>query len=186
MPQRKRKNKKLLIFECLIFVCLVVVAVWFAVRGNTDTQNSNDNTSQSNVPQVEEEVKIIEQKDGESDEEFAERVVEEKEVKQYEGENTSSNNELSGTISYAEVMNGNLNLNVNIDQFLSEGKCELNILQNGTEVYTETAGIMNLVSTSVCNGFEIPLTELPKGSLQINVKVSSDGKTGTITREVNI
>ena len=93
---------------------------------------------------------------------------------------------LSGVISYADVNGEELIIRVNIDQFLTEGNCNITISKNGATHYSSSAGIQESVSTSVCDGFKVPVASLPKGDLQIEVLLESGGKNGKITGRVRI
>ncbi len=183
MPKRRKNYRWLwgLIFLILI-VATVVVAI--LVRNNLfgeKPKENNQNTSQNNTD---------DQKNDDKKEDDAKKPEEtpakKEDVPQYTGDNPNKANSLSGVISYADVSGEDLVIRVNIDQFLSNGNCTINIVKNGSVVLTQTAGIMESVSTSTCDGFKIPVSGLPKGDLQLEVLVESEGKSGKITGRVRI
>lgn len=183
MAQRRRKNRKWIIGG-LILALLIGVGVGVAViwgnNGQEDEQKNGSVEVESN------EAESTDKRDEETEEEYSERMAEEKRIKQYEGEDPDKAEELSGAITYAGVNNGMLMVAMNIDQFLSEGNCALSLMRGGETVYSANAKIVAEVSTSTCDGFNIPVNGLGSGTTEVIIKLSSGGKTGTIKGEVNI
>ena len=163
---------------------LVVAGVGVAVMWNNKHQEA-EQTNEAEAAKVEE-AKDVEKRDEETEEEYSERMAEQKKVKQYEGEDPNKAEELTGVITYAGVNNGVLMIGMNIDQFLSEGNCALSLMRSGDVVYSANAKIIAEVSTSTCDGFNIPVSDLGNGATEIVIKLSAGGKTGTIRGEVNI
>ena len=181
MIRRRKRSRKLL--WGLILVILVATGVVAAVIWNNEHQEKEEDEAEM----IEErEVVDVEKRDGETEEEYSERLVEEKKVKQYEGEDPNKAAELSGAITYAGVNGGILMIGVNIDQFLSGGNCELNLLRDGNVIYTDSANIIADVSTSSCDGFNVLTGGLGSGATEIIINLSANGKAGMIRGEVNI
>ena len=67
-----------------------------------------------------------------------------------------------------------------IDQYLTGGSCELTLERDGDTIYNSIANIMGDVSTAVCDGFDVAVAELGGGEIQINIKLSAEGKSGMI------
>lgn len=185
MAQRRRKNRKWLI-GVVILVLLVAGGVGVAVALNNANQDDGQDNSEEVTREEVEEKTDTEKRSEETEEEYSERMAEQKRVKQYEGEDPNKAEELSGAVTYAGVNNNVLMIAMNIDQFLSEGSCALSLAQNGNVIYSADAKIVAEVSTSTCDGFNIPLNGLGSGATEIIIKLSSGGKTGTIRGEVNI
>ena len=183
MARRRRKSQKWIIGG-LILVLLVAVGVGAAVIWNNEHQESKqeDKTEMTK----EEKAEDAEKKDSETEEEYSERMAEQKKVKQYEGEDPNKAEELTGAITYAGVNNGVLMIGMNIDQFLSEGNCTLSLMRGGDVIYSADAKIIAEVSTSTCDGFNIPVSGLDSGPTEIVIKLSAGGKTGAIRGEVDI
>lgn len=179
---RRRNNQKWIIGGVILVVLVIAGIVTFVIWNNSQEAEQNDEVGITEV----EEVKDTEKNDGETEEEYSERMAEQKRVKQYEGEDPNKAEELSGAVTYAGVNNNVLMIAMNIDQFLSEGSCALSLAQNGNVIYSADAKIVAEVSTSTCDGFNIPLNGLGSGATEIIIKLSSGGKTGTIRGEVNI
>ena len=104
---------------------------------------------------------------------------------QYEGENPNNLGELTGIISYSDVINNSLAIRITIDQFLNDGICELT-LNSGSQNIVKTSNIVANPSSSSCEGFDIPLTELSSGHWNIKVTFSSNNKTGEATGEIDL
>jgi len=184
MPKRRKSYRWLwgLIFLILIAATVVVAIL---VRNNLfgeQPKENNQNTSQNTTDTSKKEDNKKEDDTKKADDNSAKK----EEIPQYAGDNPNRANTLSGVISYADVSNENLVIRVNIDQFLSNGNCTLNIVKNGSSVFTQLVSIMESVSTSTCDGYNIPVSSLPKGDLQLEVLVESEGKSGKITGRVRI
>ncbi|MBR2767267.1 hypothetical protein IKD67_04280 [Candidatus Saccharibacteria bacterium] len=180
---RRRNNRKWIIGG-VILALLIVVGVGTAIIWN----NEHQETEQNNETEKTEDKKKddTERHDGETEEEYSERMAEQKRIKQYEGEDPNKAEELTGVITYAGINEGVLMIRVNVDQFLSEGNCALSLMRNGDVIYSVDAKIIAEVSTSTCDGFSVPISGLGSGATDIVIKLSAGGKTGTIRGEVDI
>lgn len=180
MPERRRHNKWLWGLAILVvIIASIVVIIILTNRPSGETKEKNT----ENVNKTEE----IERTDTRKEEEKTEEVIPEKEpIPQYSGDNPNDAERLTGVISYAGVSGSNLLIRVNIDQYLSSGNCKLSLVQNGSTVYDKEVAIENSVSTSTCDGFSIPLSELNAGSYAIEIVLNSGDKYGKMVGEVNI
>ncbi len=177
--KRRRKNRKKL-FLILFLTLLVMAGVvgYFVWDGYFRAEEKEDESSE-----MIEEVVPEEDKGGKGS--TGDMIVEEKEpVVQYDGEDPNELDELTGVITYADVVGEKLMIRVNIDQFLEGGSCELSLIQGGVK-YSASANI-NSVTTATCEGFDVLVNELGKGNYQIMIKLNAGGKTGTINGEVSI
>ncbi len=98
---------------------------------------------------------------------------------QYEGENPNRSNELSGSITYAS----HDGIGTMINQYLSEGSCELKLTGSNGQIYTATSNIFAAASTSACGDFNI---DVIPGVYQIEITLISGDKQGTITGEYSL
>ena len=108
-----------------------------------------------------------------------------KNLKQNEGEDPNSLDSLTGSVASANKNGENLSIRINIDQYLSNGTCTLH-LENGSKTIKRSASIIPTASTSSCEGFDVPLSELYSGNWGIIIELSSDEKTGEIKGDVSI
>ena len=108
-----------------------------------------------------------------------------KDLKQNEGADPNSLETLTGSLTSATKSGDNLVIRVNIDQYLSSGACSLKLENSGT-VVEKSASILPTASTSSCEGFDVPLSELDSGNWDIIIKLSSGEKTGEIKGEVSL
>jgi len=94
---------------------------------------------------------------------------------------------LSGTINYKAVTDDKLSIRVTIYQPLDTGTCVLTLVRtsDGKRISNTTQVVEN-PSSSTCNGFDIPVSELGPGTWNITTTITSGSKTGTITGEVSI
>ena len=181
MPRRRRKFRWI---WGLVFLVLVIGAVVMIVLMNNNLFNdkTKDNGSQdSNTSQPEE--KSEEKADENKTEEGQQS---EEKAPQYDGESPNKSETLTGLITYADVVDNELVIRVNIDQFLQSGKCNLAINRNGVTYYSQSVDIQESVTTSTCDGYKIPVDQLSKGDFQVEIDLESDGKNGKITGRVRI
>lgn len=109
-------------------------------------------------------------------------------VTQFEGEDPNQLDEITGSITYKGVNDGMLIVSTMINQYLTkEGTCKLSLIdEKGNSSYSTTVPAIADVTSSVCQTFNIPVATLSSGTYQINIFISSDQKTGTITGEVEL
>ena len=178
MPRRKRDFRwiKWLLFLVLIIVAIVVVVL---VKNNYFGEKQENNTKQSENSSKTEEKKT-------SDEEKPKEEQQEEKVPQYDGESPNKSENLTGLITYADVVNDELVVRVNIDQFLQSGNCNLTMNRNGVTYYSQSVAIQESVTTSTCDGYKIPVGDLSKGDFQIEIDLESEGKSGKIVGRVRI
>lgn len=184
--KRKKQNKQWL---CWLLVLVVIIAA--VIAGVVVWQNSSEgdkyNEEQTSDVSEQEEIRGDETEATTTENaELKSEGVEKKKVVQYEGEDPNEADSLSGVITRADVTGQNLVIRVNIDQYLGSGRCELSLTRNGTTIYTDTASIVGVASTSTCEGFDVPVSGLGSGNTQINIKISADGREGMIRGEVDI
>lgn len=178
----KRRNYKKWVVWGMVFVIIISVGVGVAFALNSGHQEA-ENVEETVSSEFTEEG---EKGDEESEEEYSERMAEQKKIKQYEGEDPNKVEELSGAVTYAAVNNGTLMIGMNIDQYLSEGNCILNLIRNNNIIYSADSKIIAEVSTSTCDGFNVPIDGLGSGFTEIIIKLDSGGKAGIIHGEVSI
>ena len=180
MPRRKRSKKWIswvVIAILLVIAGVVVYFVWdgyFRDKGDKtageDTSDKssivddNTNKSESATDTAEESLDM-----GVTDDDVLVNPTNE-----YEN--------LTGVITYAGVSGLEFLVRTSIDQYLTDGTCELTILQGGEVVYAASAAILPDVSTSVCDGFNVAVGDLPDGELDIVIEMSSGDKTGVLKR----
>ena len=182
MTRRKRKNwyKYIIILLLLISVAGVGYFVWDVFLREEPETVLGPEAEEPDEPVIEQETpsKPNDEEDG--------KIDGKEEVKQYDGGNPNSNAGLTGVITYAERdSDGNLVVRANIDQYLTNGECKLEIEQGGAVVYTEKVEIVDSASTSTCKGFNVAANKLPNGKINIKISVTAEGKIGIIEGEVN-
>ncbi len=190
MAQRRRNKNKWLWWGCgLVFVVIViaiVVGVVIIQKGSDGDEGESNNTSEAERVKVEE-----------NDESWSAEVVpdedvineqgEKQKVVQYEGGDPNNSDELTGVVTYAGVVDGVLVIRTSIDQYLTDGTCELVLKRGGSVIYSDEANIVGDVSTAICQGFDVPAAAgLGSGSVEINIDLNAAGRTGVIRGEVDI
>ena len=183
MTQKRRNNKKIIWLGLgLILIIAIVVGIVVSINNNSGNGKTND----SETAKVEEPEN---NKEGEANQESTEKTVignNEQKPTQYEGENPNAAEELSGVVTYSGVNDEKLMIRVNIDQYLTEGTCDLTLRRNGNIIYSDTANIVGGASTATCQGFDIAASDLGERDLEIIINLSANDKSGVIRGEANI
>lgn len=183
MEKRRRRNRKW-ISRLIILVLLIVAAVvCFLVWDNyfNDKKEQSVDVDTQKIEEKESEVVEVEQETDSSN------IEEKKETVQYDGDNPNNSDELTGVITYAAASGDDLLIRVNIDQYLSEGSCELRlVLENDVNVYSDKVDIVSSAMTSTCEGFNIPLSVIGGGNYKIYINMMSGNMTGVINGEVSV
>ena len=103
---------------------IVATVIAVVVKQNYFGDNGEEKVAQNDTTgKVVQEVK-------QKDEDTSDNKVEDGEkskVQQYEGEDPNRKDALTGAITYVVVNDGRLMVRVNIDQFLDEGKCKMEL-----------------------------------------------------------
>ena len=180
MTNRKRDFRWAKWVVVFILVAIAVVVAFLIKKNYFDKKNDINNQVSSSVDRSDN--KKPEEKPDNTEEEI---LVQKEEIPQYAGDSPNKAETLTGVISYAGVSNNNLVVRVNIDQFLEDGSCKIDVIKDGNNIYTQTVPIQESVTTSTCNGFDIPVTQLTNGNLQIEVTVESGSRSGKMVGEVN-
>ena len=179
MAKRRKRSKKWI--SRLLFLILLVVAVvvcyfvWDGYFRDNEPKKERDETPV---------VKQTEEKKEETSKE--EESVKKEEAVQYDGENPNENEGLTGAITYLGVSGNDLVVRVNIDQYLTGGSCEINVVRGGGVLHTELVPIINSAATSTCQGFNVPVSGLGAGKVQVIINMISGEKTGMVSGEVEI
>lgn len=164
----------------VVIVTIVIVVICLAINKSPESESTpppSDNQSSIDQPS---------QKPDNSD---SEPSAEPERPPQYEGEDPNQLPELTGFISYKNVDHdaGEIMISAGIDQYLmSDGSCTLRFKQGESVAYSVSTPAIADVTTSVCETFRIPLSDLSSGDYQIEILIEGDNKTGLITDSIQI
>ena len=187
--QKRNKSRKWLYWMVMILlfvgaaaVCYFVWDAYFRVKDDVGDNGSNKNEM---VAEVKDKADEKEKNEDESDDEPV-AVAEKEKIVQYEGDDPNEAEELTGAVTYAGVSGDALMIRTNIDQYLSDGKCELTLMRSGATIYSSIANIISSVATSTCDGFDVPVAELGGGGVDIIINISADERVGTLRGKADI
>lgn len=184
---RARKNKKRKVVGWVLFLVVIVLVgvVCVVVREKLREEGHDGGNVETPAVQTAHNEPVVEVTPEKEVVEVADDG--EKKVTQYEGVDPNVAEDLTGVVTYAGVSGGYLMVRVNIDQYLNGGSCRLVLTSGGGETYEESAVIVDAASTSTCEGFNVPLSQLNGASYSILVYLTStDGRAGVISGEVKI
>lgn len=186
MSARRNKTNwfKIIFITVLIIaagvICFLVWKAYFSDDSASDKKN-DDSAVIDDTSGKEEEKKEEKKEDTEP-----EKKDEKEKIPQYDGDDPNEKNELTGAITYAGILNQNLVIRVNIDQYVASGKCTLVLRRDGVTIYSTEAPIVDSASTSTCEGFDISVKALEPGPTNIIIYINGDGKTGELTKEIEL
>lgn len=177
MKISKRKNKKYIILTVAILITATAILGFIYLKKAQTPENPTLSTERFTEPDNTQISKTNESENSNPDAK--------KEIKNIEGPDPQTLEKLSGTITYSGVVGQMLVIRTNIDQFISEGSCNLK-LSNNTAVIEKQSTLVTNPSSSTCDGFNVPLVELSNGDWDIEITVSGNNKSGTIKGKVSI
>ena len=206
MPKNKHNSSKR--FKPLFILTIIVLAIAvgttsFFVTKYLSEKKKPENNSQpvtnttQNPTKTGRTTKESSQKSTEQPEELPHKPEEspsteadstDKTPEQYSEENANTTETITGTITTARFSGDNLIIRVNIDQYLSSGTCELTLTDSASNTFSKVANISPSAFTSTCEGFDLTTTDLnpiARPPVDINIKLISGEKTGTITGRVD-
>ena len=168
---RKQRKNKAPIFIIFFFILAIIATIIVLKIFKIIDQKGKPSTNNENQP--------IHTEDGTKEDAEAGRTP--KTPEQYEGQDVNQLDKLTGTITYSEKSGDKFRIRVNINQFLKlPGTCKLTVTSATTVVYTQTVSIISNPSSGSCEGFDIPLSSIPSGDLNIKIEVNANQKTGLI------
>ena len=168
--QKKPKLKKRYIVIVVAILLLIGVLIgyftWYLPSQNNESVDDNIETN-SFIDNSDAEQYMIER---ESD----------KEPTQNDSSGVDQSN-LTGYITTKNIIDGKLQIRVQINQYLTSGTCSITIGN-----YSEQASVVANPSSSTCQGWDIPISLIPKGSQTITININSGEKSMALTDEVEI
>ena len=185
--RKQRRNKApifIIFFFILAIIATIIVLKIFKIIDHKGKPSSNSESTEivhqkTDQPSINNENQPIHTEDGTREDAEAGRTP--KTPEQYEGQDVNQLDKLTGTITYSEKSGDKYRIRVNINQFLKlPGTCKLTITSASTVVYTQTVSIISNPSSGSCEGFDIPLSSIPSGDLNIKIEVNANQKTGLI------
>lgn len=90
------------------------------------------------------------------------------------------------TITAANQNGSTLQIRSLIGAVENTGVCTLSLTSPGKTSVTKTAGSQALASTSTCQGFDVPVSELTTGAWHIVINYNSTELTGSATQDIVI
>ncbi|MBR2753945.1 hypothetical protein IKG33_03530 [Candidatus Saccharibacteria bacterium] len=182
MAQKRKRNKKWISWA-IILLLFVVAATMIYLVWDSYFNDKNEELGDETVEVIDDNTNKEELKD---QDEVVNNEEDDEKVKQYDGEDPNKAEELSGSITYASKIDDRITIRLNIDQYLNEGECELHLINNGADVYSDTTNITGSASTATCEGFDISANNIGSGKYEIVVNISSGAKKGIIRGEMSV
>lgn len=182
-PRKKTlKHPILLIFVLILLAAGVLWGAKLLIDYITTPPQNSENATIEIVPTIRPSQETTDNTEGQGTSDIPNKTP----VKN-EGVNPNQSSGLTGSITYAEATDDKLIIRVNIDQLIGEnGTCALALSRSGYRDITKSVNTMDNPSSSTCQGFDIPLSEVRSGTWQITIHLSAGGKLGTITGEISV
>ena len=179
-PKKKMSKKVIIITLVVVTLAVASAGAYFLFSPNDEKDTIKDSQSKETNSST----STTEDQDTTSTN-ATEHEAEKDITPSYEGENTNTSQTLTGVINYAGVANDILMIRTTINQALSSGTCRL-ALSNGSATVTRDSNIALNPSSSTCEGFDVPISELGSGNWTITITVTSDNRSGELKGNVTI
>jgi len=102
-------------------------------------------------------------------------------------DNTSSPSQnLTVTITAANQNSNTLQVRALITPLIASGTCTITMTKSDQPSLSRTANIQPTSSSSTCEGFDIDISSLEKGTWNISIQVQSNNQSGSATRDVSL
>ena len=98
----------------------------------------------------------------------------------------SGKSSVTVSITAANQNSGVLQIRSLIETVDSTGTCTLTLTKSGLPTVTKTAGVQALASSSTCQGFNVPVSELAKGTWNLNLLFENGTLKGEASKTVDI
>lgn len=169
----------------LIIIAVVAVVVCLVKPQSTSSEPSEPATSDQSGPAS---IPDASESPDTSDDSTVSTPEAPEKTPQYEGEDPNTLDELTGVVTYKGVENGTLIIMTMLNQYLHQtGICVITLTgQNFQSSYTASVDAHGDATASYCENFEIPTSVLASDTYNIEIKLTGDGKTGTIRDEVKL
>jgi cytoskeletal protein RodZ len=182
---KKKSSKKILTVTLVVAILIAVGAGAYFLFSPKDEQNTKNSTGTTNSQSKSADSSTEETGKNTTNTDDADHEAEKNITPSYEGENTNTSQTLTGVINYAGVTNGTLIIRTTVNQALSSGTCQLT-LSSGSKTATRSSNITQNPSSSTCEGFDIPISELGSGSWNITITITSGDRSGELKGNVTI
>ena len=206
MEIRNQKNKKKIIIAVVAIIVIIVAAAVgvFAYRHHQEQQASKAETSQTKDDNDQDQDKDDEsdqdtQGDGSTTDDSSDNQANAdsdptnggKTPVRYEGGNVQDSETLTGAINGISIAGDNLSIRVTINQYITDpdGRCELTLTSPSGATYNYWSELIQNPQSTSCYGWDIPLSDFGgsvSGHWTAKVVVNGDGRTGTLTSEVDL
>lgn len=177
-----RSHSWILVLIIILIIVAVITVVIFVTKPHSDTTS---NPSQPDVPTSDETSNPSSETPPESS---SGQESPDNKAPQYEGEDPNDLNELTGVITYKGVENNTLVIMTVLNQYLHQtGICVVTLTgRTQHNIYTASVDAHGDATTSYCEDFDVPISNLASDTYDIEIKLTGDGKTGTIHDEVTL
>jgi hypothetical protein len=188
MTKRSYKKKKQTKNFSFVYILLILIAVagltvlvmsFLVPPKKKDVDTTPMNTAINETEKKQEEKKKEEEKidNGENPDKTPEK---------YDGENPISSDSFNASIIRNEVSNGKVIIRVGVYE-LVEGTCTLHMETADGSTVDRTAKLVNAgPDSSACEGFDIPVDGIAKGTYKFTVTIKNDAKKSVLNGVITI
>ena len=188
MTKRSYKKKKQTKNFSFVYILLILIAVagltilvmsFLVPPKKKDVDTTPMNTAINETEKKQEEKKKEEEKidNGENPDKTPEK---------YDGENPISSDSFNASINRNEVSNGKVVIRVGVYE-LVEGTCTLHMETTDGSTVDRTVKLVNAgPDSSACEGFDIPVDGIAKGTYKFTVTIKNDAKKSVLNGVITI
>ena len=174
--------KKIVIFASIIvaLVCIAGVSLYFLNKSHQSTDNGdNANTL---TEEQKEAAGYIDDQPATNDQTSTGTDIKQDSIDE-EDEEVSA---VTGEFTMLEQSGSTVRIRTILSGVSSGGSCVLTMSGPSGGTYSATSQVQALASSSTCQGFDVPVSNLKTGKWTVSVKVTMAGDTAVLEGEVDI
>ena len=181
---KKKKQTKNFSFVYIFLILIVVAGLTVLVMSFLVPPKKKDvDTTPMNTAINETEKKQEEKK---KEEKIKSEENPDKTPEKYDGENPISIDSFNASINRNEVSNGKVVIRVGVYE-LVEGTCTLHMETTDGSTVDRTAKLVNAgPDSSACEGFDIPVDGIAKGTYKFTVTIKNDAKKSVLNGVITV
>lgn len=171
------RSKKKIIISAAVILAVVIGGVLAYAKLATPPAKQDSSTTQngSETPKTNNEPATPQQQDAGSNQK--------QDIVDRDQNQSTTPKSLAVTITAANQNGSMVNIRSLINTVSANGTCAL-VITNGSSKTTKTSGMQALAESSTCQGFDIPVGSLPKGTWHIMLSVAAGDAKGSAKKDI--
>lgn len=176
MQINKNNKRKIVLIVTLVAVCaagIVYSAYALKIPPFAQRDNRTINLDKPTEEEVQAGIDIKNKSNGDNSQTGSDPALPPKEI------TDSSNKSVNVAITAANIEGSTLRIRTLIQYVTSTGNCTLTLTGPQQKIYSATANVQALPSSSTCRGFDVPLSDISSGEWKIELNFVDNNIIGS-------